>query len=96
MEIHTARRIPIPAKIAFAGGNGYTKTVCIAAQNEELTYYTNTLSKNCAGRNGIQDVDGLLEPCHYFALIASIFSKCFCLVLEHCNDRVGGVTTFEP
>jgi len=30
--IFTARRIPIPAKMAFAGGNGYINNVKIARQ----------------------------------------------------------------
>ena len=52
-------------------------------------YQTDTPTEYTTGREGIQDINSALEPCHYFAIISSKVTELLRLLLKDVNDRFG-------
>jgi len=64
-------------------------------QKLRQTYQANTLSKSCACRKRVEDMDHLFERSHNFAVILSKSGVGRSLMLENVNDRVDSVAILE-
>ena len=79
-ERHTARKMPKPANIAFAGGNG-----CRSHQGRytdkcfSTYYYSNCLVKGGADRRQAQDFNQRIEHFHKPSIMFPEFTKALCL-----------------
>jgi hypothetical protein len=96
-EIRTERRIPIPEKTAFEGGNSWGKE-SLSTQNDEErceTRETGAGAKNLVGREGMQHIDDRSEPLEQFGIAPLEFVKRPGLLLEYIKDRVGTVAAID-
>ena len=59
------------------------------------TYETNTVSKNCVGRKGMQHFDDGLEPLEQFDIAFPELFKCLGLFLKYTEDRIGTITAID-
>jgi hypothetical protein len=92
----TPRSIPIPAKIAFAGGKGWRIegiTRCMLVERVKA-YQTDPLTKNATSREDMQDINSPLEPCHELAIVPSKVTE-MRFLLKDIDDGVGRLAIYE-
>ena len=99
--MRTDRRIPIPQKTAFAGGNTWrmgTLGSQIRRINEKErceAYVAKTVFKDLVGREGMQHIDDGSEPLEQFGIAPLKFVKSPCLLLEYTKDRIGIIAAID-
>jgi hypothetical protein len=95
--ILTDRRIPIPEKTTFTGGNTFAIEFKHTNDEERCgTYEITTVTESWVGREGMQHIDDRPEPLEQFGIAVPKFIKRPGLFLEYVKNRIGGVTAIDP
>jgi hypothetical protein len=96
--IRTDRRIPIPEKTIFVGGNTWEKKVQVHGMNDKEscgTYETNAVAKDFICGEGMQPFDNGSEPLEQLGIAFPEFLKRPGLFLEYLEDRIGAVAAID-
>ena len=92
---YTERSLAKPANIAFAGGKGWRVNHQRCTSIDPFRRTKPIASPRAVLAQRVYSTETTIERFHDFAITASEFGECSCLLLKHCGNRLDRVAILD-